>query len=159
MIDVFLLLGSNLGDRHAWLRRAIEHIETDVAPVLKRSSVYETQSWGKTDAPNYLNQVIELNTELSAQAILRKILHIESVLGRKREEKWGSRIIDIDMLFYGSNKIAMPGLNVPHPELHNRMFTLAPLSEIAPDLVHPVFNKTIFDLKSELKDNLHVKKL
>ena len=159
MIDVFLLLGSNLGDREGWLQQAIAYIETDIAPIVKRSSVYETESWGKTDAPNYLNQVIELNTELSAQNLLKKILHIENVLGRKREEKWGSRIIDIDILFYGSAIITEPGLNVPHPELHNRMFTLSPLNEIAPDLIHPIFNKTIFDLKSELKDNLHVKKL
>jgi 2-amino-4-hydroxy-6-hydroxymethyldihydropteridine diphosphokinase len=159
MIDVFLLLGSNLGDRHDWLRQAIAHIETDIAPIIKRSSVYETESWGKTEAPNYLNQVVELNTGLSAQDILQKILHIENILGRKREEKWGSRIIDIDILFYGSAIINEPGLNVPHPELHNRMFTLAPLNEIAPYLIHPIFNKTIFDLKSELKDKLHVKKL
>jgi 2-amino-4-hydroxy-6-hydroxymethyldihydropteridine diphosphokinase len=159
MIDVFLLLGSNLGNRQLYLQQAIEHIQADIAPVIKRSSVYETQSWGKTDAPNYLNQVVELKTGLPAQLILQKILHIENVLGRRREEKWGSRTIDIDILFYGSDIVSEPGLNIPHPELHNRMFTLAPLSEIAPDLVHPVINKTIFDLKSELKDNLIVKKL
>jgi 2-amino-4-hydroxy-6-hydroxymethyldihydropteridine diphosphokinase len=159
MIDVFLLLGSNLGTRQLYLQQAIEQIEADVAPVIKRSSVYETQSWGKTDAPNYLNQVVELKTGLPAQLILQKILHIENVLGRRREEKWGSRTIDIDILFYGSDIVSEPGLNIPHPELHNRMFTLAPLSEIAPDLVHPIINKTIFDLKSELKDNLIVKKL
>lgn len=159
MVDVFLLLGSNLGDRQAYLQQAMEHIEADVAAILKRSSIYETQSWGKTDAPNYLNQVIQLKTELSPQIVLQKILHIENVLGRKREEKWGSRIIDIDILFYSSDVIDMPGLNIPHPELHKRMFTLAPLSEIAADLIHPVLNKSIFDLKNELKDNLHVKKL
>jgi 2-amino-4-hydroxy-6-hydroxymethyldihydropteridine diphosphokinase len=80
-------------------------------------------------------------------------------MGRVREEKWGSRIIDIDILFYGQDIIAEPGLNVPHPELQNRMFTLAPLSELAPDLNHPVFKKSIFELKSELKDDLIVKKL
>lgn len=159
MIDVFLLLGSNLGDRQLFLQQAIVHIEADIASIEKKSSVYETQSWGKTDAPNYLNQVIQLKTVLSPQLVLQKILHIENVFGRKREEKWGSRTIDIDILFYGQDIIAEPGLTVPHPELHNRMFTLAPLSEIAPDLVHPILHKTIFDLKSELKDNLIVKKL
>ncbi len=159
MIDVFLLLGSNLGDRQLLLQQAIERIETDIAPIEKKSSVYETQSWGKTDAPNYLNQVIQLKTGLSPQMVLQKILHIENVLGRKREEKWGSRTIDIDILFYGPDIIAGPGLTIPHPELHNRMFTLAPLNEIAPDLVHPLLHKTIFDLKSELKNNLIVKKL
>jgi 2-amino-4-hydroxy-6-hydroxymethyldihydropteridine diphosphokinase len=159
MIDVFLLLGGNLGNRQLFLQKAAEHIEADIAPILKRSSIYETQSWGKTDAPNYLNQVIQLKTELSPQDVLQKILNIENVLGRKREEKWGSRTIDIDILFYGSDIIADPGLNIPHPELHRRMFTLAPLSEIAPDLIHPVLNKSIFHIKSELKNNLIVKKL
>jgi 2-amino-4-hydroxy-6-hydroxymethyldihydropteridine diphosphokinase len=159
MIDVFLLLGSNLGDRQLFLQKAIDQIETDIAPVEKMSSVYETQSWGKTDAPNYLNQVIQLKTDLAPQAVLEKVLYIESVLGRRREVKWGSRIIDIDILFYGNDVIAEPDLNVPHPELHNRMFTLAPLSEIAPDFIHPALNKTVFELKSKLKDNLIVKKL
>ena len=159
MIDVFLLLGSNLGDREMFLQNAIEHIEADIAAVVKQSSVYETQSWGKADAPNYLNQVIQIKSELSPQMILHKILAIEQDLGRKREEKWGSRIIDIDILFYGSDIIEEPGLNIPHPELHGRMFTLAPLSEIAPDLFHPILKKSIFQLKNELKDNLIVKKL
>ena len=81
------------------------------------------------------------------------------MMGRKREEKWGSRIIDIDILFYGQDIINEPGLHIPHPELHKRMFTLSPLNEIAPDFIHPVLNKSIFELKSELKDNLIVKKL
>ena len=159
MIDVFLLLGSNLGDRKGLLNKAIAHIEAEIGPVERHSSVYETQSWGKTDEPNYLNQVIQLKTSLSAQDILQKILNIEKIMGRVREEKWGSRIIDIDILFYGQDIIAEQGLTVPHPELQNRMFTLAPLSELAPDLNHPVLKKSIFELKSELKDNLIVKKL
>ena len=159
MISVFLLLGSNLGDRHRYLQKAIGHIGIDIAPVVKLSSVYETQSWGKTDEPDYLNQVIMIKTELSPQVVLEKILNIEKILGRKREEKWGSRIIDIDILFYGSLVISEPGLNIPHPELHNRRFTLAPLSEIAPDFIHPVLKKNILQLKTELKDSLIVKKL
>lgn len=157
MNDVFLLLGSNLGDRQAYLQHAMALIEAAISPVVKRSSVYETQSWGKTDAPNYLNQVIQLNTAFSPQAVLQKILHIENMIGRTREEKWGARIIDIDILFYGSDIIAEPGLSIPHPELQNRLFTLAPLSEIIPDFIHPVLKKSIFQLKSELKDNLIVK--
>jgi 2-amino-4-hydroxy-6-hydroxymethyldihydropteridine diphosphokinase len=159
MHGVFLLLGSNLGDKHLFLAQAIQHIEKDIAPVIKISSIYETQSWGKTDAPDYLNQVVMLQTGLPAQTILEKVLNIENILGRRREEKWGARTIDIDILFYGGAIIDEPGLHVPHPELHNRSFTLAPLAEIAPGLVHPVFNKNILQLKSELKDNLIVKKL
>jgi 2-amino-4-hydroxy-6-hydroxymethyldihydropteridine diphosphokinase len=159
MIDVFLLLGSNLGNRHLFLNQAIEHIENNIAPLLKRSSVYETQSWGKTDAPDYLNQVIALQTGLPAQTVLQKILNIENILGRHREEKWGSRTIDIDILFYGQDIINEYNLHVPHPELHKRRFTLEPLAEIAPGLIHPSLNKSILQLKAELKDNLIVKKL
>jgi 2-amino-4-hydroxy-6-hydroxymethyldihydropteridine diphosphokinase len=100
-----------------------------------------------------------LETDIPAPELLQKILHIELVLGRKREEKWGSRTIDIDILFYGVEIINTEGLQVPHPELHKRRFTLDPLAEIAPDLVHPALNKTIIVIKNELKDNLIVKKL
>ncbi|HWZ14842.1 MAG TPA: 2-amino-4-hydroxy-6-hydroxymethyldihydropteridine diphosphokinase [Mucilaginibacter sp.] len=159
MINVFLLLGSNLGDRQLFLKKAIDLIENDIAPLSKASSIYETQSWGKTDAPDYLNQVILLKTNLPAQAVLQKILNIEQALGRQREEKWGSRTIDIDILFYGELVINEQGLHVPHPELHNRRFTLEPLAEIAPDLKHPVLNKSIATIKNELVDTLIVKKL
>ena len=158
MIDVFLLLGSNLGHREAYLQDAVNHIEIDIAPVIKKSAIYETQSWGKTDEPDYLNQVIELKTGLQPTVILQKILDIEKLMGRKREVKWGSRIIDIDILFYGQAITNEPGLQIPHPELHKRMFTLIPMSEIAPDFIHPVLGKSIFQLKSELKSDLIVKK-
>jgi 2-amino-4-hydroxy-6-hydroxymethyldihydropteridine diphosphokinase len=159
MINVFLLLGSNLGERNLYLQKAIELIEQGIAPVLEKSAVYETESWGKTDLPDYLNQVIMLQTDLPAQQVLEKILHIEMEMGRKREEKWGSRIIDIDILFYGSQIINEPNLTVPHPELHNRRFTLEPLVVLIPDFIHPVLNRSILELKSNLKDNLIVKKV
>ena len=159
MVDVFLLLGSNLGDRSVLLKQAIECIEEEIAPVIKQSAVYETQSWGKEDSPDYLNQVILIQTELSAQIILKKILNIEWKIGRVREEKWGPRLIDIDILFYGDALINEPELQVPHPELHKRRFTLEPLAEIAPKLIHPILTKNILQLKNELKDNLIVKKL
>ena len=158
-MDVFLLLGSNLGNRQQFLSQAIEYIETEIAPVIKASSIYETQAWGKTDLPDYLNQVVLLQTDLSAQAILKKILDIEILLGRRREEKWGSRTIDIDILFYGDGIINEENLQIPHPELHNRRFTLEPLAEIAPDFLHPTLNKNILQIKNELKDSLIVKKL
>ena len=159
MIDVYLLLGSNLGNRNLFIEKAISQIESDIAPVVKASSVYETQSWGKTDAPNYLNQVIFIKTDIPARSILEKILNIEIDLGRKREEKWGSRTIDIDILFYGEAMISENGLQVPHPEMHKRRFTLEPLAEIVPDFIHPGSKKTILHLKNELEDALIVKKL
>lgn len=159
MDNVFLLLGSNLGNRHLYISQAIEHIENDIAPVLKASSVYETQAWGNTNAPGYLNQVIVVQTNFPAQTVLQKILGIEQALGRQRAEKWGPRTIDIDILFYGDGIIDVPGLCVPHPELHKRGFTLTPLAEIAPEMMHPVLNKSILQIKNELKDCLKVKKL
>lgn len=159
MNTVFLLLGSNLGDRHLFLQQAIQYIEADIAPVIKASAVYETQSWGKTDSPDYLNQVIKLQSDLPAQTVLEKVLAIENSIGRKREEKWGPRTIDIDILFYNSAIINEPGLRIPHPELHKRRFTLEPLVEIEPDFIHPTLNKSILQLKNELNDNLIVKKL
>jgi 2-amino-4-hydroxy-6-hydroxymethyldihydropteridine diphosphokinase len=158
MQSVFLLLGSNLGDRKAFLEKAIQRIQASVSPVLRKSSVYETQSWGNTDAPDYLNQVILLATDLSATGLLQKILQIEKDMGRRREEKWGSRTIDIDILFYGDQLINGPDLQVPHPELHKRKFTLEPLAELAPYFVHPGLKKNILTLKAELFDNLHVKR-
>ena len=159
MIDVFLLLGSNLGDRKAYLEQAVVYIKTDIAPIVNRSSVYETQSWGKTDEPDYLNQVIRLKSDMPAHDLLERILHIEQMMGRKREVKWGSRIIDIDILFYGQAIINDEELTIPHPELHKRLFTLAPLNEIAPDFIHPGLHRSIFQLKNELNSDLHVKKL
>ena len=159
MNNVFLLLGSNLGDRNLLLQMAITEIAKRVGQVLKVSAVYETQSWGRTEEPDYLNQVIFLKTDLSANILLSKILEIETDLGRKRYEKWGSRLIDIDILFYNDEIINQDDLQVPHPELQNRRFTLEPLAEIAPDFIHPVLNKTVFELKKSLTDGLIVKKL
>lgn len=159
MISVFLLLGSNLGNRSNYLKRAIEYIENEIAPIIRISSVYESQSWGNTDAPDYLNQVVVIETSLPAQLILEKVLTIENFLGRKREEKWGSRTIDIDILFYGQEIIETENLRIPHPELDKRLFTLAPLAELAPAFVHPVLKKSILEIKNELNDKLIIKKL
>lgn len=159
MVDVYLLLGSNLGNRQLFLQEAAQHIENTVGSIITRSGIYETQSWGKTDEPDYLNQVLLIHTELLPQPLLTLLLNIEQLLGRQRLEKWGSRTVDIDILFYGTEIINQPGLTIPHPELHNRRFTLAPLAEIAPQLIHPVLHKTILSLKNELRDTLAVKKI
>ena len=159
MINVFLLLGSNLGNRELQLKKAIIGIEKQIGTIIKSSSIYETAAWGKTDTPSYLHQVILLQTALPASTVLEKILNIELDLGRVREEKWGSRIIDIDILFYGDMIIKEQNLQIPHPELHNRRFTIEPLAEIAPDWIHPVLNKSILTIKNELVDTLDVKKL
>jgi 2-amino-4-hydroxy-6-hydroxymethyldihydropteridine diphosphokinase len=159
MINVFLLLGSNIGERESFLTKAIELIEQQVAPVVIKSAIYQTQAWGKTDEPDYLNQVIMLQTEKPAHDLLYAILDIEQQLGRKRLVKWGSRVIDIDILFYGDQVINEQRLTVPHPELHKRRFTLEPLAEIDPQFVHPVLELTIEELKNKLTDCLVVKKI
>jgi len=159
MFKVFLLLGGNIGDRLRYLQTAIDQLQLSVGKLIKKSSVYETQAWGKTTEPDYLNQVVLIETELAPRDILDEILKIELELGRKREEKWGSRTMDIDILFYENDIIDQSGLIIPHPELHKRRFTLEPLSEISPEMIHPVLNKSILQLKNNLEDCLVVKKL
>jgi 2-amino-4-hydroxy-6-hydroxymethyldihydropteridine diphosphokinase len=158
MINVYLLLGSNLGNRLMYLQEAARYINEETGHIVQQSAVYETQSWGNTNVPDYLNQVLLLQTNLLPHDLLHKLLQIESLLGRERLEKWGARTLDIDILFYGTDIIEDADLIVPHPQLHNRGFTLAPLAELAPDLMHPVLNKTISSLKNELNDDLQVKK-
>lgn len=159
MNKVFLLLGSNLGDRHLLLKSAIIEIGKSLGTILSQSAIYQTQSWGRADQPDYLNQVVYLETKQSANDVLNSILAIETALGRQRLEKWGSRLMDIDILFYNYDIINQDNLIIPHPELHNRRFTLEPLNEIAPELVHPVLKLTVNDLKNKLTDSLIVKKL
>ncbi len=156
---VYILLGSNLGNRQRYLDEAISGIEKNIAPLEQRSSVYQTASWGNTDQPEYLNQVVLLKSDIPAPDLLHRLLEIERKLGRERNEKWGARTIDIDMLFYGEEVIRIPGLSVPHPHLHERRFVLAPLAEIAPEWIHPVFKQSIKQILGNLKDNLLVQKI
>lgn len=159
MQAVYVLLGSNLGDRLSYLDKATRAIENQAGKVVQKSSVYQTESWGRTGLPEYLNQVLELQTSLSPQDLLRTLQQIEADLERRREEKWGSRTIDIDILFYGQEQINESNLVIPHPLLQERRFVLEPLSEIAPSLVHPVLGMTIAGLHARLKDNLIVEKI
>jgi len=159
MPDIFLLLGSNLGEREKHLRDAVNLIYSQIGPVDSFSSYYETHAWGKTDQPDFINQALKLNSKISPTKLLEEILSIENNLGRTREEKWGSRIIDIDILFYGSEVLNIPNLIIPHKLLHQRRFALMPLYEIAPDFIHPVLNKSIKQILLQLTDPLSVKKL
>lgn len=161
---IYLLLGSNLADKKANLDRAIRHIEEDFEQgngqaVLARSSVYETAAWGKTDQPSFFNQVIRVRTVLTPESLLNKLLSIEKKMGRVRHEKWGERIIDIDILYYEQVILASRSLQLPHPGIPQRRFTLVPLVELAPDLIHPASGKTQTILLEECNDPLPVKKL
>lgn len=159
MRDIFLLLGSNLGNRNKCLLDAVSLISSNIGKVKKCSSVYETAAWGKLNQPHFLNMAIYLQSDLSPAELLKQVLRIEELLDRKRVEHWGERTIDIDILFYGSDVINEPNLVIPHKLLQERRFVLTPLSEIAPDLIHPVLKKNINQLLTELTDDLSVIKL
>lgn len=159
MFIAYLLLGSNLGDSEKYLSDALGLISLRLGKISASSALYCTAAWGRHNQPDFLNQVVALETRLSPNSLLDGILAIEIELGRERNEKWGSRKIDIDILLFDSQTIAQPDLKIPHPFLHERRFCLEPLCEIAPDLIHPIFNKKISKLLNELSDNLSVKKL
>ena len=154
MTNAFLLLGSNLGDRLAFLSFAITSLRESAGEIKTLSSVYETAAWGNTEQQAFLNQVLELQTSLLPEQLLAQIHHIEKAAGRVRTEHWGPRELDIDILFFGKQLVNLPDLAVPHPQLHLRRFTLLPLAEIAPDLVHPTLHKTVFDLLQSCPDKL-----
>lgn len=159
MFQVYLLLGANLGNRFEQMRLAFEEIEKQVGRVAQHSSLYETASWGVEDEPDYLNQVLLIETSLEPLEVLEKINGIEEQLGRTRKLKWESRLIDIDILFYEDLLIESLKLTVPHPYIQLRRFTLVPLVEIAPNFIHPLLRKSNKELLQELDDDLEVKKL
>lgn len=160
---VYLGLGTNLGDRQANLREAIERIEALGLRIVCASSLYETEPVGYQDQPWFLNQVVAakptLGPDFDAERLLRLLLAIEKEMGRERTMANGPRLIDIDLLLYGDEIIARPKITVPHPRLHLRRFVLEPLCEIAPDLVHPAIGKSVCDMLRALDDSSTVRRL
>ena len=158
MNKAYLLTGGNLGDR-AWnLAMAQDLINRQCGSISLASSIYETAAWGKTDQPAFLNQALELDTSFTARQLIRRILKVEKLMGRVRAEKYGPRIIDIDILLFNDETHNYAFLKLPHPEMQNRRFALLPLAEIAPAIVHPVLNKTVIELLKTCPDELPVKK-
>jgi len=154
----FLLIGGNMGNREENLQTAKSLIQQYCGKVIKSSSLYQTAAWGKTHQPAFLNQVLQIETGLTAKELMDQILEIEKMMGRERNEKYGPRIIDIDILLFNDEQHDLPFLKIPHPEMQNRRFALIPLAEIAAAMLHPVFKKTISQLVKETPDKLEVKK-
>ena len=145
----YIGLGSNLGDRNSFIQKAIDELDK-IAEVCNQSKIYETPPWGDTDQPSFLNSCVELKCDLPALDLLSELKKIEDLLGRTKTRKWGPRVIDLDLLFYGSETIQSKHLTVPHPELHKRSFVLKPLADIAGQFLHPVLKLSI----KQLLDNI-----
>lgn len=154
-----LLLGSNSGDRFLHIDTAIKQIEKHAGNIVMESSLYETSPWGYTNQPDFINKVIVVKTIHTPVKLLELLKEIEKKSGRITTEKWRERVIDIDILFYNDEKIVLHKLVIPHPMLHERLFTLYPLNEIIPHYIHPVFQKKIIDLIAECADDGSVKKI
>jgi 2-amino-4-hydroxy-6-hydroxymethyldihydropteridine diphosphokinase len=158
MSDVvaYLLLGSNLGDRAAYLQQARQTLAATAGAIVAASSYYETAAWGLEDQPAFLNQVLAVCTALPAPELLAACQATEQQAGRERKQHWGARTLDVDILLYGQEIIATPTLVVPHPALPARRFALVPLAEVAPQQLHPQLHQTVAELLTNCPDPLAV---
>jgi len=159
MHTIYLLTGTNIGDSKTNLQTAFDFIQQQIGKIIDASHVYKTEPWGNKDQQLFLNQVLKVETQLSPYQLLETILEIEKGMGRNRKVKYEPRIIDIDILFFDDEIIDENDLQIPHPLLHERRFTLVPLNEIATNLIHPKFKKTIAQLLNECTDSGIVEKL
>jgi 2-amino-4-hydroxy-6-hydroxymethyldihydropteridine diphosphokinase len=158
MNKTYLLLGSNMGNSQQQLSTAIKLIKKSIGKLTRQSKLYVTAAWGNANQPDFLNQVIIVETKLTGLQTISTILSIEKQMGRIRTIKNAPRIIDIDILFFNKDIVDEKNLNVPHPEIANRRFVLIPLNELSPNFKHPVFQQSIHHLLKNCKDPLNVKK-
>lgn len=154
MNKAYLLIGGNMGDRLANLANAKEAIQEQVGVIKNVSAIYETAAWGLEEQPSFLNQALLLETDFEALDLLNRLLKIEIQMGRIRNMPLGPRTIDLDIIFFNDQIIESDKLTIPHPQMQKRNFVLTPLNEIAPELIHPIFNKTINQLLIECTDTL-----
>lgn len=158
-MTAYLITGTNIGNRSQNLKQALICIIDECGALIKASGIYETAAWGNQDQQAFYNQVIVIETNLSPQQLISSLLNIEKKLGRIRNEKYGPRIIDIDILFIDNLIIHEPHLTIPHPHLQNRRFVLTPLAEVAGNFIHPSLHKNISTLLAECNDELNVQKI
>jgi 2-amino-4-hydroxy-6-hydroxymethyldihydropteridine diphosphokinase len=158
MNTAYLLIGGNLGDRAAYLQTALKRIEETCGAISHYSSIYETAAWGNTDQPSFFNQAVVVSTTLSPEALMDQLLTIEHEMGRVRDQKYGPRTIDLDILMIDGLIFNTEKLTIPHPQMHNRRFALLPMLEVAPTLIHPLLDQSIEDLLLNCPDTLDVQK-
>jgi 2-amino-4-hydroxy-6-hydroxymethyldihydropteridine diphosphokinase len=157
MHKVFLIIGGNVGDREWYLAQTRANISKDIGAIIKKSDIYESEPWGFDHHITFLNQVLEVETDLTALCLLDKCQNIERELGRDRfSDGYRPRTVDIDVLFYDDCIYSLPPLIIPHKHLHNRMFVLEPLAQIAPNFIHPIFGISVSDLREACSDSLKV---
>lgn len=152
-----LLLGTNLGSRIDNLTHAREAIAAKAGHIMKASALYSTAPWGNTDQPDFINQALLIETKLAPEELIQKLLSIEKEMGRERLEKWGARLIDIDILLIDDIVVNEPQLKIPHPLMQERRFTLVALAEILPEWEHPLLHKNIQNLLLHCPDHSTVR--
>jgi 2-amino-4-hydroxy-6-hydroxymethyldihydropteridine diphosphokinase len=151
MAVVYLGIGSNLGDKRANCLRAVEALRCKGISVSKESALYETEPWGLKDQPMFINMAVEAETTLLPMALLDVLKDVEKEMGRLDSDRWGPRVIDLDILLYDDLVLSTEELIIPHLHLHEREFALGPLAEIAPGVIHPLMSKNIAELLGEVK--------
>lgn len=159
MNKAYILTGGNVGNSATYLKQAIALLNESCGNVVQSSGLYQTAAWGKTDQAAFLNQALLLQTSLDAVSLMKALLLVEEKMGRKRLEKYGPRIIDLDILLFNEEIYHTSLITIPHPELANRRFALVPLAEIAGNIIHPILKKSIATLLNDCPDYSDVKKL